>query len=64
MGGADGKVLTAPVPVPLPHASCITRCPLRDGTKPADLTGIASSETMARVTREGDYKTWTEKFLT
>ena len=37
---------------------------LRDGTKPADLTGIASSETMARVTREGDYKTWTEKFLT
>ena len=37
---------------------------LRDGTKPADLTGIASSATMARVTREGDYKTWTEKFMT
>jgi carboxyvinyl-carboxyphosphonate phosphorylmutase len=36
---------------------------LRDGTKPSDLTGIASSETMARVTREGDYKSWTEKFL-
>jgi carboxyvinyl-carboxyphosphonate phosphorylmutase len=37
---------------------------LRDGTKPAALTGIASRELMARVTREGDYKTWTEKFLT
>jgi oxaloacetate decarboxylase len=36
---------------------------LRDGTKPSALEGIASSETMARVTREGDYKTWTEKFL-
>lgn len=37
---------------------------LREGTKPSDLTGIASAETMARVTRDGDYKTWTEKFLT
>jgi carboxyvinyl-carboxyphosphonate phosphorylmutase len=37
---------------------------LRDGTKPAVLTGIASRDLMARVTREGDYKTWTEKFLT
>jgi oxaloacetate decarboxylase len=37
---------------------------LRDGTKPAALQGIASSEMMARVTREGDYKSWTEKFLT
>jgi oxaloacetate decarboxylase len=36
---------------------------LREGTKPSDLQGIASSEMMARVTREGDYKTWTEKFL-
>jgi oxaloacetate decarboxylase len=36
---------------------------LRDGTKPSALQGIASSETMARVTRDGDYKTWTEKFL-
>ena len=36
---------------------------LREGTKPSALEGIASSETMARVTREGDYKTWTEKFL-
>ena len=36
---------------------------LRDGTKPASLTGIASSDMMARGTREGDYKTWTEKFL-
>ena len=36
---------------------------LRDGTKPSDLTGIASADTMARVTRAGDYKSWTEKFL-
>ena len=36
---------------------------LREGTKPSDLTGVASAETMARVTREGDYKSWTEKFL-
>ncbi len=36
---------------------------LRDGTKPSALGGIASSEMMARVTREGDYKSWTEKFL-
>ena len=36
---------------------------LRDGTKPSALEGIASSEMMARVTREGDYKSWTEKFL-
>jgi carboxyvinyl-carboxyphosphonate phosphorylmutase len=36
---------------------------LREGTKPSALGGIASSEMMARVTREGDYKSWTEKFL-
>ena len=36
---------------------------LREGTKPGDLQGIASPETMQRVTREGDYKSWTEKFL-
>jgi len=36
---------------------------LREGVKPKDLSGIASSETMARVTREGDYKSWTERFL-
>ncbi len=37
---------------------------LREGTKPSALQGIASSEMMAKVTREGDYKRWTEKFLT
>jgi len=37
---------------------------LREGTKPADLTGIASSELMAKVTRDATYKDWTEKFLT
>ena len=37
---------------------------LRDGTKPSELKGIASAERMEKVTRAGDYKTWTEKFLT
>ena len=36
---------------------------LREGVKPADLQGVASAEMMKRVTREGDYKSWTEKFL-
>jgi oxaloacetate decarboxylase len=36
---------------------------LREGTKPAELQGVASAETMRRVTRDGDYKSWTEKFL-
>lgn len=36
---------------------------LREGTKPSALQGVASSELMAKVTREGDYKSWTEKFL-
>jgi carboxyvinyl-carboxyphosphonate phosphorylmutase len=36
---------------------------LREGTRPAELQGIASSEMMAKVTREGDYKSWTDKFL-
>jgi carboxyvinyl-carboxyphosphonate phosphorylmutase len=36
---------------------------LREGTKPAALTGIASSELMRRVTRDPDYKTWTRDFL-
>lgn len=36
---------------------------LREGTKPADLQGVASAETMARVTREGDYKSWMQRFL-
>ena len=36
---------------------------LREGIKPSALQGIASSEMMAGVTRERDYKSWTEKFL-
>ena len=36
---------------------------LRDGTKPSNLKGVASAETMARVTREGDYNAWTDEFL-
>ncbi len=36
---------------------------LREGTKPSELPGIASTEMMQRVTRAGDYQSWTEKFL-
>ncbi len=36
---------------------------LRDGVKPSELTGIASAGTIGRVTRDGDYKSWTERFL-
>lgn len=36
---------------------------LREGVKPADLQGVASAEMMQQVTREGNYKSWTEKFL-
>jgi carboxyvinyl-carboxyphosphonate phosphorylmutase len=36
---------------------------LREGNKPSDLQGVASADTMRRVTRGGDYKSWTEKFL-
>ena len=36
---------------------------LRDGTKPSALTGIASADLMAKVTRSGDYKAWTDEFL-
>jgi carboxyvinyl-carboxyphosphonate phosphorylmutase len=36
---------------------------LRDGTKPADLTGVASPELMQRVTRAADYRQWTKDFL-
>ncbi len=36
---------------------------LRDGIRPADLPGIASSDMMGKVTRAGDYNSWTEKFL-
>src|SRR6266581_3288406 len=36
---------------------------LRDGAKPADLTGIASAELMQKVTRAADYRQWTQDFL-
>lgn len=36
---------------------------LRDGVAPADLKGVASSATMARVTKEAEYKSWTDRFL-
>ena len=36
---------------------------LREGTPPSKLTGIADAELMKRVTRGGDYATWTKEFL-
>lgn len=36
---------------------------LREGTPPAELTGVASPELMQRVTRDGDYKRWMRDFL-
>ena len=36
---------------------------LRDGTAPADLKGLASSELMAKATRSADYSGWTRDFL-
>lgn len=36
---------------------------LRDGADPAHLPGLASSETMRRVTRADDYECWTKTFL-
>ncbi len=37
---------------------------LRDGTKPADLTGVAPAEMMEKYTRAADYKAWTDDFMT
>ncbi len=36
---------------------------LREGTKPGDLSGIASPQLMQQVTRAGDYRQWTRDFL-
>ncbi|MCP4391470.1 MAG: isocitrate lyase/PEP mutase family protein [Gammaproteobacteria bacterium] len=36
---------------------------LRDGTLPAELTGVASSELMQQVTRDRQYKSWQDEFL-
>ncbi len=36
---------------------------LRDGTPPAELGGLASAELMKQVTRDRDYRRWTEDFL-
>ena len=37
---------------------------LRDGTKPAGLTGVAPAEMMEKYTRAADYKAWTDDFMT
>jgi carboxyvinyl-carboxyphosphonate phosphorylmutase len=36
---------------------------LREGTRPGDLQEIASADMMQRVTRAGNYRSWTERFL-
>ena len=36
---------------------------LREGTAPADLSGVASAELMKRLTREDDYQRWSDEFL-
>jgi len=36
---------------------------LREGTKPSALPDVASPAVMSRLTGEGDYKDWTEQFL-
>ena len=36
---------------------------LREGTRPADLAGIASPELMKTLTRDSDYRRWTADFL-
>lgn len=36
---------------------------LREGTKPADITGVASPDLMKQVTRDADYKGWMKDFL-
>lgn len=37
---------------------------LSDGTNPSELVGIASPDMMMKVTCSGDYKSWTDNFLT
>jgi carboxyvinyl-carboxyphosphonate phosphorylmutase len=36
---------------------------LREGTPPSKLSGVADATLMKRVTREGDYASWTKEFL-
>lgn len=36
---------------------------LRAGTPPAELSGVASAETMQRLTRDGDYRSWMQDWL-
>jgi carboxyvinyl-carboxyphosphonate phosphorylmutase len=36
---------------------------LRDGTRPADLEGLPSSDLTAAVKRNADYERWIEQFL-
>jgi carboxyvinyl-carboxyphosphonate phosphorylmutase len=40
-----------------------TLAALREGTRPANLRGVASADLMKRVTRQGDYGKWAKEFL-
>ncbi len=51
---------TLPAAIQAMHA---TLKALREGTEPADLTGLASKELMAQVTRRADYDRWTKGFM-
>ena len=51
---------TLPAAVQAMHA---TLKALRDGAEPASLSGLASKELMAQVTRRADYERWTADYL-
>ena len=73
-GAAPGRARLASLGVRLcltghqPFAAAVeavrrTLAALRDGARPADLEGVASPETMARVTRAADYESRIRDFL-
>ena len=45
------------------QAMQVTLKALREGTEPADLSGLASKDLMAQVTRRANYDRWTREFL-
>jgi carboxyvinyl-carboxyphosphonate phosphorylmutase len=51
---------TLPAAIQAMHATLMA---LRDGAEPGDLTGLASKELMARVTRQADYDRWARDFM-
>lgn len=51
---------TLPAAIQAMHA---TLKALREGAEPGELTGLASKELMAQVTRKADYDRWTQDFM-